>query len=69
MRTTGAPNSVTLGADGAGNAVPPLAATALLVETYATLAIQAVRRGELETAGYLLEQALAAVSATVEEDS
>jgi hypothetical protein len=55
---------VTLGADGAGSAVPPLvAAAALLVETCASLAIQAARRGEFETARYLLEQALAAVTA------
>ena len=61
MRTTGAPNSVTLGAEGA---VPPLAAAAaLLIETCAWLTIQAARRREFETARYLLEQALAAVSA------
>jgi type IV secretory pathway protease TraF len=65
LRTTGAPKSATPGADGADNAVTPIAAAAaLLVETCATLAIQAARRGGLGAVRYLLEQALRAVAQT-----
>ncbi len=54
LRTTGAPKSVTPGAEGAASAVPPItAAAALLVETCATLAVQAARRGDLAAAKYL----------------
>jgi hypothetical protein len=43
--------------------VPPVAAAAaLVVETCATLAVQAARRGEFEAATYLLEQALGAIA-------
>ena len=46
MRTTGAPNAVTPGAEGAACAVPSLtAAAALVFETGATLAIQAANIG------------------------
>jgi len=46
--------------------VPPIAAAAvLLVETCATLAVQAARRGDLAAARYLLEQALTAISAHI----
>jgi hypothetical protein len=55
---------VTLGADGADSAAAAMtAAAALVVETCATLAIQAARRGDLEAARYLLEQALGAIPA------
>jgi type IV secretory pathway protease TraF len=55
---------VTPGVPGAASAVPPVAAAAaLLVETCATLAVQAARRGELGAARYLLEQALTAIGA------
>lgn len=61
MRTTGAPQSVTLGAENAAGAVPPVAAAAaLVIETCARMAVQAARRGEFEAARYLLEQALTA---------
>jgi hypothetical protein len=51
VRTTGAPRPVTLGAENAASAVPPVAAAAaLIVETCAMVAVQAAR--------YLLEQAL-----------
>jgi hypothetical protein len=57
---------VTLDAEGAASAVPStVAAAALLVETCAALAVQAARRGDLEAARYLLEQALTAIGAHV----
>jgi hypothetical protein len=37
----------------------------LLVETCATLVLHAARRGDLEAARYLLEQALSAIAAQV----
>ncbi|RIX40044.1 MAG: hypothetical protein D3M94_22245, partial [Rhodocyclales bacterium GT-UBC] len=50
---------MTLGAGGADIAAQSVAAAAaLIVETCAILAVQAARRGELEAASYLLEQAL-----------
>jgi type IV secretory pathway protease TraF len=62
VRTTGAPKSVTPGAESVASALPPVAAAAaLLVETCATMAVQAARRGEFEAARYLLEQALTAI--------
>lgn len=48
---------------GYGSAAPTkVLAAASFVETYAALAVQAVRRGEFEAAGSLLEQALAALT-------
>jgi hypothetical protein len=41
------------------------AAAASIVETCAALAVQAARRGDLEAAKYLLEQALTAIGAQV----
>ncbi|WP_041448459.1 hypothetical protein [Anaeromyxobacter sp. Fw109-5] len=54
---------MTLGAGAAESAATSVAAAAaLLVETFATLALQAARRGDLEAASYLLEQALSAIA-------
>jgi hypothetical protein len=54
---------VTLGADGAVSAAPSVtAAAALLVETCATLAVQAARRCDIDAARHLLEQALGAIT-------
>jgi hypothetical protein len=56
---------VTVGAEDAASAVPPVAsAAALLIETCATMAAQAARRGDLGAVRYLLEHALPAIGAT-----
>jgi hypothetical protein len=63
VRTTGAPESVTLGADGAGSAeLVGESAAAVEMESHALLAIQAARRGELDAARQHLELALDAIA-------